>query len=389
MIDRDLAECFGVETKRLNEQVRRNGGLFTSEVMFKISKDDPSWSQLATMKDGRGRNLKYEPNAFTEEGVRLLAQMLKRQVDVRFEPEIIEPETIEKSWNKGTVVLYRGENSTNLEVQVMDETVWLTQEQLSILLGSTPQNITTHIRNIYEEGELDFTATCKDYLQVRFEGYRSVSRTLKIYNLDVIISVGYRVKSVQGTRFRQWANRVLKDYLIKGYSINWRLQNLEDKYDKRINAIENKLDEHQDKIDFFVRTNLPPVEGVVFDGQIFDAYDIACKIIRSARERIILFDNYIDETVLTLLDKREERVSAVIYTNRITEQLRLDLSRHNAQYNEIGIHEFRRSHDRFLCIDDTVYHIGASLKDLGKKWFAFNRMELKTDELLSHISTIN
>ena len=283
-------------------------------------------------------------------------------------------------------MLYRGENGTNLEVQVMDETVWLTQEQLSILLGSTPQNITTHIRNIYEEGELDFTATCKDYLQVRFEGSRSVSRTLKIYNLDVIISVGYRVKSVQGTRFRQWANRVLKDYLIKGYSINWRLQNLEDKYDKRFNAIENKLDEHQDKIDFFVRTNLPPVEGVVFDGQIFDAYDIACKIVRSARKRIILFDNYIDETVLTLLDKREERVSAVIYTNRITEQLRLDLSRHNAQYNEIELHEFKRSHDRFLCIDDTVYHIGASLKDLGKKWFAFNRMELKTDELLSHIS---
>ncbi len=387
MIDRDLAECFGVETKYLNRVVKRNAEKFASDdYMLQLNHEECLRCQIVTLNTNQGQHLKYLPNAFTEEGVRALAQVLKRQVDVRFEPEITEPESIDESWNKGTVVLYRGENGTNLEVQVMDETVWLTQEQLSILLGSTPQNITTHIRNIYEEGELDFTATCKDYLQVRFEGSRSVSRTLKIYNLDVIISVGYRVKSVQGIRFRQWANRVLKDYLIKGYSINWRLQNLEDKYDKRFNAIENKLDEHQDKIDFFVRTNLPPVEGVVFDGQIFDAYDIACKIVRSARKRIILFDNYIDETVLTLLDKREERVSAVIYTNRITEQLRLDLSRHNAQYNEIELHEFKRSHDRFLCIDDTVYHIGASLKDLGKKWFAFNRMELKTDELLSHIS---
>ena len=183
-------------------------------MMFKLTKEECLRCQIVTLNTNQGQHLKYLPNAFTEEGVRALAQVLKRQVDVRFEPEITEPESIDESWNKGTVVLYRGENGTNLEVQVMDETVWLTQEQLSILLGSTPQNITTHIRNIYEEGELDFTATCKDYLQVRFEGSRSVSRTLKIYNLDVIISVGYRVKSVQGTRFRQWANRVLKDYLI-------------------------------------------------------------------------------------------------------------------------------------------------------------------------------
>jgi hypothetical protein len=214
MIDRDLAECFGVETKVFNQSVKRNLKHFDDSKMFKLTKDECLRSQIVTLNTNQGQHLKYLPNAFTEEGVRLLAQVLKRQVDVRFEPEITEPESIDESWNKGTVVLYRGENGTNLEVQVMDETVWLTQEQLSILLGSTPQNITTHIRNIYEEGELDFTATCKDYLQVRFEGSRSVSRTLKIYNLDVIISVGYRVKSVQGTRFRQWANRVLKDYLI-------------------------------------------------------------------------------------------------------------------------------------------------------------------------------
>ena len=186
----------------------------------------------------------------------------------------------------------------------------------------------------------------------------------------MILSVGYRVKSSQGILFRQWANTVLKDYLLKGYSINQRFERLE-----------HRMSHAEEKIDFFVRTALPPVEGIFYDGQIFDAYAFVSDLIRSARRRIVLFDNYVDDTVLTLLDKRTDGVAAQIYTRSITQQLALDLQRHNEQYQPIAIDEFQNAHDRFLCIDDTVYHIGASLKDLGKKWFAFSRMEIDADAL--------
>jgi hypothetical protein len=192
----------------------------------------------------------------------------------------------------------------------------------------------------------------------------------KFYNLDAILSVGYRVNSINATMFRKWANNVLKDYLLKGYSVNQRFERLEQRVSKT-----------EEKIDFFVRTALPPVEVIFFDGQIFDAYTFISDLVRSAKSRIILFDNYVDDTVLTLLDKRDNGVSAHIYTRSITQQLALDLQRHNAQYRPIAIDAFQDAHDRFLCIDDTVYHIGASLKDLGKKWFAFSRMEIGTDAL--------
>ena len=174
--------------------------------------------------------------------------------------------------------------------------------------------------------------------------------------------------------FRKWANTILKDYLLKGYSINQRFERLEQRVSKT-----------EEKIDFFVRTALPPVEGVFFDGQIFDAYTFVGDLIRSAKKRVVLFDNYVDDTVLVMLDKRADGVSAQIYTHNISSQLALDLQRHNAQYQPIAIDEFQNAHDRFLCIDDTVYHLGASLKDLGKKWFAFSRMEIETDALLKKI----
>ena len=231
-----------------------------------------------------------------------------------------------------------------------------------------------HIRNLYKEGELTLEATCKDFLQVRLEGVRKVKRTQKIYNLDVIISVGYRVKSLRGTQFRQWATRILKEYLLKGYSVNQRLERLE----QRVTQTENK-------IEFFVKTSLPPVEGIFYDGQIFDAYKFVNDLIRSAKQRIVLIDNYIDDSVLQMIDKRQNSVSAVIYTKSISAQLQLDIQKHNAQYEPIVVQEFANSHDRFLCIDDTVYHIGASLKDLGKKWFAFNKMSISADQLLNKI----
>lgn len=273
------------------------------------------------------------------------------------------------------IILYQPDDAVKLEVRIEDETVWLTQQQMAELFETTSQNITMHIRNLYKEGELDIEPTCKDFLQVRTEGNRTVKRIQKTYNLDVIISVGYRVKSLRGTQFRQWANRVLKEYLLKGYSVN-----------QRVERLEQRMTETENKIEFFVRTALPPVEGIFYDGQIFDAYKFTSDLIRSANRRIILIDNYIDDTVLQMLDKRKSSVPAKIYTKTISANLQLDLQRHNAQYEPIDIQEFADSHDSFLIIDSTVYHIGASIKDLGKKWFAFSKMEMQADEILRKLN---
>ncbi len=278
--------------------------------------------------------------------------------------------------NNGEIVLYQPDETIRLEVRLYDETVWLTQAQMAVLFQTTPQNVTIHIRNLYKEGELDKLSTCKDYLQVQKEGGRIVRRKQKQYNLDVIISVGYRVKSIHGTRFRQWATTVLKDHLLKGYSINNRIENLEERVTKT-----------EEKIDFFVRTSLPPQQGIFYDGQVFDAYQFVSDLIRKAQKAIVLIDNYVDDTVLTILDKRSEGVSATIYTQRISQQLQLDLDKHNAQYVPINVFQFNRAHDRFLLIDDEVYHIGASIKDLGKKWFAFTLMrDITTKELIGKMA---
>lgn len=277
--------------------------------------------------------------------------------------------------NQGEIIVYQPEKTLQLEVRMENETVWLTQAQMADLFETTPQNITLHIKNIYVEQELIADSTCKDFLQVREEGSRMIKRMQKFYNLDVIISVGYRVKSKRGTQFRIWANKILKDYLLKGYSIN-----------KRIENIEAKIIEHDQKIDFFVKTSLPPVEGVFYDGQLFDAYKFVADLIRTATTSLILIDNYIDDTVLTLFTKRIPGVTVAIYTAQLSKQLSLDLLRHNSQYEPIDIRQFHQSHDRFLIIDEReLYHIGASLKDLGKKWFAFSKMQLDIQELLRHL----
>jgi len=275
----------------------------------------------------------------------------------------------------GEIVMYQPDETIRLEVRIEDETVWLSQQQMAELFKATKQNVSLHIKNIYDEKELMESATVKDYLTVRQEGKRIVRRHINLYNLDVIISVGYRVKSLRGTQFRQWANHVLKDYLLKGYVVN-----------QRIIALEHQVTDLRQKVDFFVRTSLPPVEGIFYDGQIFDAYRFASDLVRKAKKSVVLIDNYIDDTVLSLLDKRAENVMAMIYTQSISHQLQLDLNRHNAQYAPIEIKTFNKSHDRFLLIDDEVYHIGASLKDLGKKWFAFTLLhDIKASELLNRI----
>ena len=271
----------------------------------------------------------------------------------------------------GEIILYQPDSSIRLEVRMEEDTVWLTQAQMAVLFDVNRTVIVKHIGNIYKTNELDETATCAKIAQLQQEGKRQVLREVKYYNLDMIISVGFRVNSINATRFRQWANSVLKDYLLRGHAINQRIERLEQRVSKT-----------EEKIGFFVRTALPPVEGVFFDGQIFDAYAFAADLIRSARKRIVLIDNYVDDSVLLTLAKRKEGVSAEIVTRHVTETLNLDLERHNRQYPPIAIGECDRYHDRFLIIDETVYHLGASLKDLGKKLFAFSKMEMKAEEML-------
>ena len=267
---------------------------------------------------------------------------------------------------QGEIILYQPDEAVKLEVRLEDETVWLTQAQLVELFQSSKANISEHIKNIYEQGELEENSTVRDFRTVRQEGKRQVVRNISYYNLDAIISIGFRVNSKRGILFRQWANKVLKDYLLKGYSIN-----------RRLSELEQTVSEHSKKIDFFVRTSLPPVEGIFFDGQIFDAYKFASDLIKSARQSLVLIDNYVDESVLLMLSKRQPGVTATIYTQRITPQFRLDLDRHNDQYPPVDVRTCKFSHDRFFIVDETdVYHIGASLKDLGKKMFAFSKLDI-------------
>ena len=275
----------------------------------------------------------------------------------------------------GEIVFYQPDNSINLEVRIAQETVWLSQSQMAELFGTQRQAITKHLKNIFDTGELVRESTSSILELLRKEGSRIVKRQVELFNLDVIISVGYRVNTAQGILFRQWANRVLKEYLLKGYSVNHRLERLEQRVAKT-----------EEKIDFFVRTALPPQQGIFFDGQVFDAYRFVADLIKKAKQSIVLIDNYVDDSVLSLLDKRESNVSAKIYTQNISPQLQLDINKHNSQYPLIEVNQFNKAHDRFLLIDDEIYHIGASIKDLGKKWFAFTLMhDITAKELIKRI----
>ena len=278
----------------------------------------------------------------------------------------------------GEIVVYQPDEITRLEVMVENETVWLNRHQLALLFDRDIKTIGKHINNALNE-ELAGLGVVANFATTASDGK---TYFVEHYNLEMILSIGYRVKSQRGIHFRRWANTILKDYLIKGYSINTRLNTLEDRIERRLEKHELILDAHEKKIDFFVRTSLPPVEGIFYDGQIFDAYVFATELIRSARTRIVLIDNYIDESTLLMLSKRVPEVTAEIRTGRIPQTLTLDISRHNSQYDPITLTQTHNIHDRFLIIDDTVYHIGASLKDLGKKLFAFSKMEMGADKLL-------
>lgn len=279
------------------------------------------------------------------------------------------------------IILYQPNEALKLEVRLEQETVWLTQQQIADLFGTKRPAITKHLSNIFKSGELD-----EDSVRSILEHTAADGKIYKtqFYNLDAILSVGYRVNSKNATMFRRWANQILKEYLLRGYSINQRLMQLEDRIDRRLSEHDRHLFQLDEKVDFFVRSSLQPKEGVFFNGQIFDAYVLIADLIRQAKARIVVIDNYIDDSVLVQLSKRQPGVTVDIYDGQISNQLRQDVEKHNKQYPGVTLHKYTKAHDRFLVIDETVYHIGASLKDLGNKLFAFSRMEVMTgSELLA------
>jgi hypothetical protein len=276
---------------------------------------------------------------------------------------------------KNQILIYSSNDKANLQIDVRleDDTVWLTQAQIAELFGTKRPAITKHLINIYNSGELNEDSTSSILEHMGNKGVQKYKT--KYYNLDVILSVGYRVNSINATQFRIWASKILKDYLLKGYVLNQRVYN-----------IERKLIEHDQKFELLLKTNLPQNEGIFFDGQIFDAYKFVVDLIKSAATSIVLVDNYCDDSVLLMLSKRSKNVKAEIYTSKISKQLKLDLDKFNQQYEEIKINLYKKSHDRFLIIDQKdVYHIGASLKDLGKKWFAFSKINIDAKELIDKL----
>jgi len=270
---------------------------------------------------------------------------------------------------KSEIILYQPNDiEARLEVRIEEDTVWLNRQQISLLFDRDIKTIGKHINNVFSEGELNKNSTVANFATVQNEGGRLVERQVEFFNLDVIISVGYRVKSKQGTQFRIWATNVLKDYLLKGYAFNVRMNRVE--YD--IEDLKSKVGE----IDLQIKSSLLPAQGIFFEGQIFDAYLFAGNLIRRAKESLILIDNYVDDSVLTHFTKRSDKVNFHILTKNISKQLQLDIEKHNSQYKPVIIRKFEKAHDRFLIIDHKeVYHLGASLKDLGKKWFAFSKLD--------------
>jgi hypothetical protein len=275
------------------------------------------------------------------------------------------------------IVIYRSFDNADfqIEVRVENETVWLNRQQIALLFDRDVKTIGKHIQNAIKE-ELDSVSVVANFATTASD---SKVYQVEYYNLDMIISIGYRVKSKRGIQFRIWANKVLKEYLLKGFVLNSRI----DRIENDVNILKRKVDE----FDFQIKSGIPPSEGIFYDGQIFDAYKFVSELIKSATKSIILIDNYIDESVLTILSKRNIDVAAVIFTSSLSKQLKLDLKRFNSQYTKIDVHIFTKSHDRFLIIDNKiVYHIGASLKDMGKKWFAFSKIELDAVDMISKLN---
>lgn len=279
------------------------------------------------------------------------------------------------------LVIYN-DGELELNVPINNETVWLNRNQISELLGRDVKTIGKHINNVFSDDELDKPSVIANFATTAADGK---TYSVEYYNLDVVISIGYRVKSKRGVRFRQWATSVLKSYMTDGYVIN-----SEKITNQRFKELENDVTALKMKVENISNSledqSIKPKQGIFYDGQIFDAYVFVADLIKTAKSSIILIDNYIDENTLILLSKRDVSCKATIYTKTLTKQLELDLKKHNAQYPSIEIKEFDLSHDRFLILDETeIYHIGASLKDLGKKWFGFSKMDSQSFEMMGKL----
>lgn len=286
------------------------------------------------------------------------------------------------STQENEIIIYQPDEILKLDVRVEGDTVWLNRNQIAELFGRDVKTIGKHVANALKEELAGIPVVAK------FAITATDGKTYQVehYNLEMVTSIGYRVKSARGIQFRIWANKVLKEYLLRGYAVNQRLMQLEDRIDRRFSEYDRHLLEVDEKIDFFVRTALPPKEGIFFNGQIFDAYAFVAGLIRKAERRIVLIDSYVDDSVLVQLSKRKAGVTVDIYDGKISQQLRQDVARHNVQYPGVTLHAYNKAHDRFLIIDEDVYHIGHSLKDLGKKLFAFSKMEVMTGtELVSRL----
>lgn len=293
------------------------------------------------------------------------------------------------SEEKGEIVLYQPSESVRLEVRLQDETVWLTQQQMAELFSTTKQNVSLHINNIFREGELEMFSVVKESLTTAADGKKYKT---KFYNLDVIISVGYRVKSPIGTRFRQWANAVLKDYLLRGYAIHQQALALHqinlriDTQNDRLSRIEDRLEQHQQQLDIIVHSNEKPDELLIPSGCVWDAYTFVCGLIRSAENRIVLVDNFVDERVLTMLDKRNSGVEAVVHT-RYTEQVRLDFEKHNKQNAPIIYVQLPHAvHDRYLIVDKDVWLLGTSVKDMGRSLCTVIKVGFSADQIMEMVN---
>ena len=284
------------------------------------------------------------------------------------------------------IVLYQPDESVQLEVRVQDESVWLNLNQMSLLFGRDKSVVSRHIKAIFQEGELVYEGSVAKNATVQIEGERQVVRDVEYYNLNVIISVGYRVKSQQGTAFRIWANKVLKDYMLRGYAVNQRMLAMEERMDQRLMAHERRLEAVEEQIDFFVRTSLPPVEQVFFEGEFFEARVLLEKIVKTATKRVIIVDAYVDAATFDMLDVRAKGVTADIYSDSEYKSLR---GTHNASKDKqpINTHKWTHaSHDRWLIVDDRLYHCGHSLKDMGKKLSAITLMGATPETILNQIA---
>ncbi|MBQ3676083.1 MAG: virulence RhuM family protein [Bacteroidales bacterium] len=284
--------------------------------------------------------------------------------------------------DKNEIVLYQPDETIRLEVRMENETVWLTQNQIAELFGTQRPAITKHLNNIFRSQELEENSVSSILERTATDGK---TYNTKYYNLDAILSVGYRVNSINATRFRKWANTILKDYLLRGYSVSHKIESLEQAVQMQFQKYDTILLDHQRKIDFFVHTTIPPVEGLFYEGQVFDARACVENLIKKAQKEVIIIDAYVDASTFEMLDVRSKGVSATIYTERLTHSLLKVKELHDAQYPDKIVHIEKYSenfHDRFLIIDDTVYHFGASFKDLGRRLFAFNKMGLEKEVIL-------